>query len=240
MIMAHPGAVAPVVFGGKIRAVMAYLDRQKMQARGPLAADVMNALDAANVFLPSGDAKFGDLDYVIDSNSMYEKIEDMGDIPLRYENGQRDLPPATLPRPRMPTTSRPMSCGSTANARYTSPSIRQLGSSTLRRRQQRSSGSLKDMEEQLTRCGINLKLVMDQSVYVRNSIEALVQEGVLGALLCSLVILMFLGEMRMTAIAIMTLPISCLACCRRAFISRADDQRDDSGRNDPGDRADDR
>ena len=40
---------------------------------------------------------------------------------------------------------------------------------------------------------------MDQSVYVRSSIKALVQEGVLGAILCSLVILMFLGEMRMTA-----------------------------------------
>ena len=47
----------------------------------------MNALDAGNVFLPTGDAKFGDLDYVIDSNSMYEKVEDMGDIPVRIEPG---------------------------------------------------------------------------------------------------------------------------------------------------------
>ena len=46
---------------------------------------------------------------------------------------------------------------------------------------------------------------MDQSVYVRKSIEALVQEGLLGAVLCSLVILIFLGEWRMTGIAIMTL-----------------------------------
>ena len=53
--------------------------------------------------------------------------------------------------------------------------------------------------------------MMDQSVYVRSSIKALVQEGVLGAILCSLVILLFLGEMRMTAIAIMTLPISIMA-----------------------------
>ena len=48
----------------------------------------MNALDAANVFLPSGDAKIGKLDYVLDSNSMYRDIRDMGDIPLRYENGR--------------------------------------------------------------------------------------------------------------------------------------------------------
>src|ERR1700745_4314259 len=81
MIMGQPGAVAPVVYGGKIRAVMAYLDRQKMQARGVSPLDVMRALDASNVFLPTGDAKFGDLDYAIDSNSMYEQIKDMGDIP---------------------------------------------------------------------------------------------------------------------------------------------------------------
>src|SRR5882724_10678525 len=78
MIMSINGAVAPVVYGGKIRAVMAYLDRQKMQARGLSPLDVMNALDASNVFLPTGDAKFGTLDYVIDSNSMYESIRDMG------------------------------------------------------------------------------------------------------------------------------------------------------------------
>ena len=66
------------------------------------------------------------------------------------------------------------------------------------------------------------------------------QEGVLGAILCSLVILMFLGEMRMTAIAIMTLPISIMACVGGSLFRRADDQRDDPGRHDAGDRPDDR
>ncbi len=52
---------------------------------------------------------------------------------------------------------------------------------------------------------------MDQSIYVRKSIESLVEEGVLGAVLCSLTILLFLGQWRMTAIAVMTIPISVLA-----------------------------
>ncbi len=60
---------------------------------------------------------------------------------------------------------------------------------------------------------------MDQSIYVRKSIEALVQEGLLGAILCSLVILLFLGQLRMTAIAIMTLPISVMACSAALFFS---------------------
>jgi multidrug efflux pump subunit AcrB len=209
MIMSIPGAVAPVVFGGKVRAVMAYLDRQKMQARGFSPLDVMNALDASNVFLPSGDGKFGDMDYVLDSNSMYEKIGDMGDIPLRFENGRA-------------VYLRDVATPSDANYIQTNvvrvngkrevyiPVYRQLGASTLRVVSTLGE-SLKNFEERLTRAGISLKLVMDQSVYVRSSITALVQEGVLGAILCSLVILLFLGEMRMTAIAIMTLPISIMA-----------------------------
>ena len=92
MIMGIPGAVAPVVYGGKIRAVMAYLDRSKLQARNLSPMDVMNALDDYNLFLPTGDAKFGDIDYAIDSNSMYDLVDRMGDIPLKTEHGNADLP----------------------------------------------------------------------------------------------------------------------------------------------------
>ncbi len=209
MIMGIPGAVAPVVYGGKVRAVLAYLDRELMQARGFSPVDVMNALDAANVFLPSGDAKIGKLDYVLDSNSMYRDIRDMGDIPLRYDNGRAVF-------------LRDVATPSDANYIQTNvvrvngkrevyiPVYRQLGASTLDV-VTKLKAALKGMEEKVTRAGISLKPVMDQSIYVRKSIEALVQEGVLGAILCSLVILLFLGQLRMTAIAIMTLPISVMA-----------------------------
>ena len=92
MIMAIPGAVAPVVYGGKIRAVLAYLDRAKLQARDLSPLDVMNALDNYNIFLPTGDAKFGDTDYAIDSNSMYDLVERMGDIPITHRARQRHVP----------------------------------------------------------------------------------------------------------------------------------------------------
>ena len=86
-IMSSPGANAPVVYGGKIRAVLAYLDREKLQARRLSPVDVMNALDEFNVFLPTGDAKLGTIDYAIDSNSMYRLVQKMGDIPLRVHPG---------------------------------------------------------------------------------------------------------------------------------------------------------
>ncbi len=207
-IMSVPGAVAPVVFGGKVRAVMAYLDREKMQARDLSPVDVMNALDRYNLFLPTGDAKIGKTDYAIDSNSMYDLIERMGDIPIKTEHGNaiylRDVAKPTdanfIQTNIVRVNGRPQ---------VYIPVFRQSGSSTLSVVNALKE-AIPDMKGRLSRPDIDLKLVMDQSVYVRASISALVQEGVLGAVLCSLVILLFLGEWRMTMIAIMTIPISVL------------------------------
>ena len=219
MIMGIPGAVAPVVYGGKVRAVMAYLDREQMQARGFSPVDVMNALDAANVFLPSGDAKIGKFDYVLDSNSMYRNISEMGDIPLRYDNGRavfmRDVATPTDANYIQTNVVRV-----NGKREVYIPVYRQLGASTLAV-VTNLKAALKGMEERVTKAGISLKPVMDQSIYVRKSIEALVQEGVLGAILCSLVILLFLGQLRMTAIAIMTLPISVLTSSAALYFSGA-------------------
>ncbi|WP_446912207.1 efflux RND transporter permease subunit, partial [Klebsiella pneumoniae] len=66
------------------------------------------------------------------------------------------------------------------------------------------------MAERVSRTGIDLKVVMDQSVFVRQSIKSLIQEGVTGGFFCVLVILLFLGQWKMTAIAGLTLPLSVL------------------------------
>src|SRR5947209_7898136 len=87
MIMSQKGALAPLVYGGKVRAVMVYLDRQKLQARHLSPLDVMRAVDDYNVFLPAGSAKFGTTDYAVDSNSMVDLVRQMEDIPLRTEYG---------------------------------------------------------------------------------------------------------------------------------------------------------
>jgi multidrug efflux pump subunit AcrB len=211
MIMSINGAIAPVVYGGKIRAVMAYLDRQKLEARGLSPLDVMKALDNYNVFLPTGDAKLGDVDYALDSNSLYDFPNLMGDIPLHSKLGNvsylRDV--ATPTDAAYIQTNIVRINGS---KEVYIPVYRQLGASTLSVVDKVRS-SLGDFTSRLTRDGIDLRLVMDQSIFVRQAISSLVQEGVLGAILCSLTILLFLGQWRMTAIAVMTLPISVLSAC---------------------------
>jgi multidrug efflux pump subunit AcrB len=210
-IMANPGASAPVVFGGKLRAVMLYLDRIKMQARGLGPMDIMRATDAFNVFVPSGDVKIGQEDYALMSNSMYEFVEGakgMGDMPLHATHGNAEyLKDVAVAKDAAFIQTNIVRVNGRKQVYI--PVYRQLGASTLKVVSTLKE-SLPDMEPRLTRPNIALKLVMDQSVYVRASIAALVQEGALGSILCSLVILLFLGQWRMTMIAVMTLPLSVL------------------------------
>ena len=93
MIMSQPGAISPLVYGGKVRAIMMYLDRVKLQARHLSPLDVMKAVDDYNVFLPAGSAKFGDTDYAIDSNSMFDLVVADGGCPAPQRAWQRRLPP---------------------------------------------------------------------------------------------------------------------------------------------------
>lgn len=208
-IMSLPGAISPIVYGGKVRAVLVYLDRVRLQARGLSPLDVMKAVDEYNVFLPTGSAKFGATDFAIDSNSMFDSVADMNQIPLRDEHGA-----ATFLRdvavPKDDGFIQTCVVRVDGKRQVYIPVFRQVGASTIRV-VDTLQASLKRMKSRLTRGGIDLAIVMDQSVYVRQSIKSLIEEGALGAILCSLVIFVFLGEWRLTVIAVLTIPIAVCA-----------------------------
>ena len=209
MIMDIQGAVAPVVYGGKLRAVLAYMDRTKMESQNLSPQDLMDAIDKNNIFLPTGAAKFGRTDYALDSNAMYELIERMGDIPVKRQRGKIVF----LRQVATPTDSSLIQTNVVrinGRRQVYIPVYRQMGSSTLNV-VDALKASVPDMKSKLTTPGIDLKVVMDQSIYVRHSIRSLVEEGILGAVLCSLVILLFLGEWRMTLIAVITIPVAVMA-----------------------------
>src|SRR5262249_30484928 len=177
MIMSKPGAVAPVVYGGRLRAVLAYLDRAKMQARNLSPVDVMDALDRFNLFLPTGDVKFGRMDYALDSNSMYELIQRMRDIPIKSENGHTIFL-GDLADPQDASLIQTNIVRVNGRRQVYIPVYRQQGASTLSVVNGLKS-SLKEMQAKLTRDDVNLKMVMDQSIYVRHSIQSLAEEGLL-------------------------------------------------------------
>ena len=177
LIMNSPGANAPVVFGGKVRAILALLDPVKLQARGLSPTDVLEGLKNYNPFIPTGDAKFGITDYAIDSNSMYQIIEHMNDIPIRVRpNSTIFLGDVATPQ----DSHYIQTCVVRVNGHREVyiPVFRQSGASTLSVVDHLKE-ALPTMPPRLSRPGIDLKMIMDQAVYVRQSIQSLAVEGIL-------------------------------------------------------------
>jgi multidrug efflux pump subunit AcrB len=207
-IMQNKGATAPVVIGGKVRAIMMYLNENDMEARKVSAAQVMKAIDQYNLFFPSGDVKIGDLDYALSSNSMFNMVKRFADIPITPQQG-KTFYLGDVGEPKDSAFIQTNVVRVDGRRQVYIPVYRQIGASTLSVVDTLNE-RLPSMKEQVKEPDIDLQVVMDQSVYVRASIHALVQEGTIGAILCSLVILLFLGQLRMTFIAILTLPLSVL------------------------------
>src|SRR5580692_3832969 len=209
MIMSSRGANSPVVYGGKIRTILAYLDRYRLQSHGLAPTDVMNALDQFNIFIPAGDAKFGRFDYTLDSNATYNTVERMADVPIKTDASGRTVFLKEVAVPKDAATIQTNVVRVDGRRQVYIPVYRQSGYSTLSVVDSLKE-NLPDMKERLTTPDVDLQVVMDQSVYVRKAIESLAEEGVLGAILCALVILLFLGEWRMTMVAVMTIPVAVL------------------------------
>lgn len=201
------GAVAPAVFGGKSRAIMAYVDRDKVEARGLSPVTIVEAIRDSNLMLPTGGAKIGDIDYQIESNSMYDTPGSMERIPIEARLGNAGYVGDVG---KVEDAARIQTGLVRINGRrqvYV-PVYRQQGASTLDV-VDGVKAALPSMRQRIPD-GIDLQVVMDQSVYVRNAIESLVHEGVLGAILAAGMILVFLGSFRSTVIAVVTIPLALL------------------------------
>ena len=81
------GVIAPAVYGGKLRRILAYVGPKKLEARDLAPMDVVSALNTQNVFIPAGNMKAGESDYQIFANAMPQRVEQINDIPIAIKNG---------------------------------------------------------------------------------------------------------------------------------------------------------
>lgn len=207
----QPRGQRPGGLRGKIRTILAYLDRARLQAHGLSPVDVMQALDRFNIFIPAGDAKFGQFDYALDANAMYNSVERTGGVPVKTDPDGRTVFLKEVAVPKDAAAIQTNVVRVDGRRQVYIPVYRQAGYGTLSV-VDTLRGNLPDMKGRLTTPDANLSVVMDQSVYVRQAIESLAEEGGLGAVPCSLIILVFLGGWQMTPIAILAISgaVACL------------------------------
>src|SRR5438270_6515682 len=82
-----PGAAIPFPYGGKQRVVAVDINTTAMQAKGLTPVDVVNAINAQNLILPSGTAKIGSLQYEVEMNGSPDSIAEVNNLPIRTQNG---------------------------------------------------------------------------------------------------------------------------------------------------------
>src|SRR6184192_937506 len=200
------GVIAPAVYGGRLRRILAYVDPLKAQARGMSPLDVINSIRDFNVMIPTGNAKFGALDYQINANGMVRAVEQLNELPLRVGNG----PPTYVRDVAKVEDSHQIQTNIVrvqGKRQVYIPIYRQPGANTIAV-VEGIKAQLKPILERIK--GINLDVVMDQSIYVRQAIRNLVQEATLGFLLAAAMVFIFLRSYRPTLIVLVALPLACL------------------------------
>jgi len=202
------GAEIPPPFGGKYRQVMVYVDPYKLASRQLSPMDVVNAVNNYNLILPAGDVKVGPFDYYVYSNSLVSNMDQLGKIPVKTEGNSwvsiNDIGQAEDANQIQYNVVRVdgqesvylpiMKQGGDTNTIEVVNGIRDM------------IGHLYDIPKQLV-----ATVVFDQSAFVKEAIKTLLHEGLIGLLLTSLMILVFLGSFRATTAVFLSIPLSALA-----------------------------
>ncbi len=225
------GVIAPAVFGGKLRRIYVYVDKDKLQARGLSPLDVVNSLTQFNIMIPTGNAKIGDMDYAINAEGMVEKVEELNDIPIKISAGSAGASPSPADGTRQgagaPVLIRDIGRAEDTNAIQTNvvrisrppdwkgrrqvyiPVFRQPGSNSIAVVEGTKETIEKGIKPRVPK-EMNIDVVGDQTVFIRKAIHALQKEGILGVALAAAMILLFIGSVRSTLAIIIAVPISLL------------------------------
>ncbi len=222
-----PGAAIPYPYGGKQRQMQIDLNSQALQARGLSGQDVANALAAQNLITPAGTQKIGGFEYYIQLNNSPLKIEELGDLPIKVVNGAmvyvRDV--ASVRDGNPPQTNIVHVNG---NRSVLMMVLKAGYISTL----DIISGikqKVIDVKHTLPDA-LKIGFIGDQSIFVRGALTAVAREGVIAALLTSVMILLFLGSWRSTIIIATFDPARRARRDRDAVGDRRNPQHHDAGR----------
>ena len=206
-----PGVAVPYPYGGKQRYVSVDLDYQKLQSVGMTPSDVVNAIVAQNVILPSGTMKIGQFEYQVGLNASPPKLEELNAIPIKtLPNGStiyvRDV--ANVRNGFIPQTNVVRFDGT----RATMLDVQKTGNASTLDIVNGIKDKLPEIQQTLPpgAKGLSLTLLTDQSIFVSAAIQGVIREAVIAACLTALMILLFLSSWRSTVIICVSIPLSIL------------------------------
>ncbi|MFM0289979.1 efflux RND transporter permease subunit [Paraburkholderia megapolitana] len=203
-----PGAQVPFPYGGKTRVISVDLDSRALIARGLAPADIVNAVNAQNLILPTGTAKLGQTEYTIGMNGSPDTIAALNDIPVRTSGGStvylREV--AHVRDGYTPQTNVVRQDGH----RGVLLSILKSGDASTLQIVDTLKALLPHARDTLPP-DLKIAPLFDQSVFVRAAISGVIREAGIAAALTAAMILLFLGNWRSTVIIAVSIPLSILS-----------------------------
>ena len=202
-----PGAAIPFPYGGKQRVVAVDIDTAAMQSKGLTPVDVVNAVNAQNLILPSGSAKMGGLQYAVSMNGSPSTIAELNNLPIKTQNGAtiyiKDV--AHVRDGFTPQTNIVRQNG----VRGTLLTIMKNGGASTLDIVESAKNTVKRVAQTLPE-DLDIKPLFDQSLFVRAAIQGVLRESLTAACLTAAMILLFLGNWRTTFVIAISIPLSIL------------------------------
>jgi multidrug efflux pump subunit AcrB len=203
-----PGAAVPYPYGGKSRLISVDLDTRALLAKGLTPLDVVNAVNAQNLILPTGTVKIGTREYTVNMNGSPPTVEGLNAIPVRTLNGAttylREV--AHVRDGFSPQTNivrqnghRGVLISVLKNGNASTLSI----VDTLRALLPTAAASLPP--------DLKITALFDQSIFVKAAVQGVIREALVAAALTAAMILLFLGNWRSTCIIAISIPLSILS-----------------------------
>jgi CzcA family heavy metal efflux pump len=201
------GAAIPWPFGGKQRQVSVNIDIPALQAKGLSPTDVITAVTAQNLVLPSGTVKMGSTEFNVEMNGSPDTLAALNNIPIKTTNG------ATIYVKDVAYVSDGFSpqvnIARMDGQRGVILAIYKTGDTSTLSVVSQVYSKLPLIKTLLPPQTV-LTPLFDQSIFVRAAIQGVVREGVVAACLTALMILLFLGSWRSTVIIAISIPLSIL------------------------------
>jgi multidrug efflux pump subunit AcrB len=203
-----PGLVAAPPFGGNIRTIVIKADPEQMRAHNLTPDQLVEALRINNQTAPSGNVRIGDYNYITPTNTTIKNIKDFEKIPL-FKGDVQNLylgDVATVEDGADITVGYAQVNGK----RSVYISIAKSADASTWEVVQNLKAAIPKFQAQLPE-DVTLSYEFDQSTYVINAVKSLISEGVIGAILTGLMVVLFLGDLRGALIVILTIPTSIIS-----------------------------
>ena len=228
MFSTIPGLSAPPPIGSNQRTVVINIDPDKLRSYGLTPEEVVTAMTHNNITAPSGNIGIGNTYYMVTTNALEHNIEAFGDIPVKASDNAHivflhDI--AAILDGADVTTGYALVNGKRS---IYMPIVKTPEASTWEV-VQKLKAKLPEMQSLLPD-DVHVTYEFDQSVFVINSVKSIISEGVIGAVLTALMILLFLRDWRSCIVVIITIPLAIFQRSISFEDSRADHQYHDAGR----------